>query len=202
MKFQPKRFVVEVKRGTSRAAFSSPDAGPDKFSSAEAMLFGTPRKDETAPPPRKSRAADEAPRRILESLVEPPAPEPVIEEEVERPRRGRKPGSKNKPKLAAVPEAAAPPPQLSAAALAFMKPPEPPRPVAQPSAVADEVDDEPPAAAAESPVEATLAVVAEQNRRPRLRDRSSIIKRYVLGIEPQPGQTGSLRARRQARTAR
>ena len=200
MKFQPKRFVVEVKRGTSRAAFSSPDAGPDKFSSAEAMLFGTPHKTETVPTPRKSRAADEAPRRILESLVEPAAPEPAIEEEIERPRRGRKPGSKNKPKVASVPDGA-PPPQLSAAALAFMRSPEPARPPAQPVTASDGFDDAP-QAAADRPIQAALAVQADQNRRPRLRERSSIIKRYVLGIEPQPGQTGSLRARRQARAAR
>ena len=137
MKFQPKRFVVEVKRGTSRAAFSSPDAGPDKFSSAEAMLFGTPRKDEAVSIPRKSRAAGEAPRRILESLVEPPAPEPVIEEAVERPRRGRKPGSKNKPKVAAVLDAPRP---LSAAALAFMNLPDRAAEPDQPAPAAEDGD--------------------------------------------------------------
>ena len=197
MKFQPKRFVVEVKRGTSRAAFSSPDAGPDRFSSAEAMLFGTPRKDEAVSIPRKSRAAGEAPRRILESLVEPPAPEPVIEEAVERPRRGRKPGSKNKPKVAAVLDAPRP---LSAAALAFMNLPDRAAEPDQPAPAAE--DGDAPQAVASPATPSDLPVPADQTRRLRLRERSSIIKRYVLGVDPQPGQTGSLRARRQARTAR
>ena len=199
MKFQPKRFVVEVKRGTSRAAFCSPDAGPDKFSSAEAMLFGTPRKDEAVSAPRKSRATGEAPRRILESLVEPPAPEPVVEEAVERPRRGRKPGSKNKPKVAAVPEAAQPRP-LSAAALAFMNLPDPAAAPEQPAPAAEHGDA--PQAVASPATPSDLPAAADQTRRLRLRERSSIIKRYVLGVEPQLGQTGSFRARRQARTAR
>ena len=196
MKFQPKRFVVEVKRGTSRAAFASPDAGPDKFSSAEAMLFGTPRKDEPVSTPRKARPAGEAPRRILESLVEPVAPDPAIEETIERPRRGRKPGSKNKPKLVAIPEAA-PPVQLSAAALAFMNRPEPAAEPHRPPTLPDSIDEAP--AVASRP---DLAAPVDENRRQRLRERSSIIKRYVLGTEPQPGQTGSLRARREARAGR
>ena len=196
MKFQPKRFVVEVKRGTSRAAFASPDVGPDKFSSAEAMLFGTPRKDEPVSTPRKARAAGEAPRRILESLVEPVAPEPAIEDVVERPRRGRKPGSKNKPKLVTIADAA-PPPQLSAAALAFMSRPEPAAEPHRPSIAADDVFEVPVGTSRPD-----LTAPVGENRRPRLRERSSIIKRYVLGTEPQPGQTGSLRARREARGAR
>ena len=44
MKAQRRRFVVEVKRGTSRASFVSTDAAADKFSSAEDALFGAKTK--------------------------------------------------------------------------------------------------------------------------------------------------------------
>lgn len=202
MKFQPKRFTVEVKRGTSRAAFSSADAGPDKFGAAEAMLFGAAPKPHTAEASQKARPAA-PPRRILESLAEAPAIPVMLadaEEEVERPRRGRKPGSKNKPKVAAA--ALAPTqPVLSAAALAFMKAPAAAAPAAPLRAEADPA----PVAARPEPIllrEARPAESADgESRRSRLRERSSIIQRYVLGTAPQPGQTGSLRARKLARAA-
>lgn len=206
MKFQPKRFTVEVKRGTSRAAFSSPDAGLDKFSAAEAMLFGASAKPAAAEPQQQARSAVPAPpRRILESLTEAPAVFAEVEDEdepVERPRRGRKPGSKNKPKVVAEPVNAAPP-VLSAAAQAFMKVPsakaEPgvaaaPRPAAAPAE---------PIVVPPEPIVLREPLPAEggEGRRGRLRERSSIIQRYVLGTVPQPGQTGSLRARKLARAA-
>lgn len=235
MKFQPKRFVVEVKRGTSRASFASPDPAPDRFSSAEAMLFGGTPKAEVEPERATMAKSEAAGGRILRSLVEPP--EPVVEEPVppvrrgrkpgsknkpklpptsaapaadgpdviaERPRRGRKPGSKNKPK---VPVAAAFPPSIPggaydvAAAMRsygfaddgtlWREPDAPAPPVPSPAL---------PAASAE-PAAADDAATAGR-RRPRLRDRSTILKRYVLDLEPRPGQPGAMRARRLARAAR
>lgn len=206
MKFQPKRFIVEVKRGTNRAAFSSPDAGLDKFSAAEAMLFGAPAATAAAataaePSPR-ARAAAAPPRRILESLAEAPVtlPEPPEEEPAERPRRGRKPGSKNKPKIVAEAAPAAPP-LLSAAALAFMNAPAAGR--AATAAPLPAAADQPILVPAEPIVVGTAEAPepAGEARRGRLRERSSIIQRYVLGTAPQPGQTGSLRARKLARAA-
>lgn len=201
MKFQPKRFIVEVKRGTSRATFSSPDAGIDKFSAAEAMLFGAAAKSAATEPEQKVRSAAGAPpRRILESLAEAPAiPVILAEEPVERPRRGRKPGSKNKPKVVAE-AAGATPTMLSAAAQAFMRAPlsakaapDPAPPTTAPDAIA--------ARPAPSAVRPAGVADLEDGRRGRLRERSNIIQRYVLGTVPQPGQTGSLRARRLARAA-
>ena len=193
-----------MKRGTSRAAFSSPDAGLDKFSAAEAMLFGASAKPASAEPQQQARPGTAAPpRRILESLTEAPAAPAAAEDEaVERPRRGRKPGSKNKPKAAAE-SLAAVPPVLSAAAQAFMRAPsakaEPglaarPLPVAAPAA-SIVVPPEPIVLREPRPAE------PGEGRRGRLRERSSIIQRYVLGTVPQPGQTGSLRARKLARAA-
>lgn len=197
MKFQPKRFVVEVKRGTNRASFSSVDAGLDKFSSAEAMLFGGSPAPATANAQSKSRSTAEAPRRILESLIEPPPPPPAAEDLIDRPRRGRKPGSKNRPKFAtgSTPVSALP---LSAEALAFMKGPE---------AASDGPGgwDHDPASERRMAHPVSSAEAANgsvptpgQGRHARLRDRSSILKRYVLGTEPKPGG-GSTRAHRRAR---
>ncbi len=215
MKFQPKRFVVEVKRGTSRASFSSPDAGHDKFSNAEATLFGSPRQSDTAPSQTKAKVFDEPPRRILESLIEePPAPD-VADEPVEAPRRGRKPGSKNKPKLITPAVETAPAPSsrpLSPDVQAFLArtapnglSPRAPSPFER-NAVRPEASAlaEPQRAADPGRTRASdddSSGEAGQSRRQRLRDRSTILKRYVLGTEPKLGQTGSLRARRKARAA-
>ena len=204
MKFQPKRFIVEVKRGTNRAAFSSPDAGLDKFSAAEAMLFGTAAAPAAAEAPQKAKASAAPPRRILESLAEAPAAPPAPPQEVaaERPRRGRKPGSKNRPKVLAEAAPAAQP-VLSAAALAFMNAPAAGR-AAPPPVPAPEAADaaQPILVPAEAIVVGAAATeFAGEGRRGRLRERSSIIQRYVLGTVPQPGQTGSLRARKLARAA-
>lgn len=215
MKFQPKRFVVEVKRGTNRASFASPDASADRFSDAEAALFGAPNRiDDRRQPSWPGEAATagkaEAPSgRILRSLVEPPPP--VVEEEPPV-RRGRKPGSKNKPK-----------PQLETAfppALAAGRPAAGQESLAAAMRSYGFADDAAawstpaPAAAQDSPRAASPAPAPAQTdpaapaaspaaprARPgvRLRDRSSILKRYVLDIEPRPGQPGAIRARRRAR---
>ena len=165
------------------------------------MLFGGSQAPSTATVQSKSRSAADAPRRILESLIELPPPPPVIEDPIERPRRGRKPGSKNRPKLVAdatAPSMASASPALSAEALAFMKGPaaasdgpgewdhdaEPEEAVARPVATAAARDGSVPRSG--------------QGRHDRLRDRSSILKRYVLGTEPKPGG-GSMRSHRRTR---
>ncbi len=155
------------------------------------MLFGNSSGGPASPAPQKARANSEPPRRILESLIAPPPEPPVAEEIGERPRRGRKPGSKNKPKVAdGAAVAPAPAPRLSAEALAFMRVPQTAVPAERhPASPAPEVPDE------------VGGVPAGQSRRGRLRERSNIIKRYVLGIEPSPGKTGSLRARKRIRAA-
>ncbi len=178
---------------------------------------------------------DPAGGRVLRSLVEPPPPvvedlappvrrgrkpgsknkpkvqtTPVVmaaepETAAERPRRGRKPGSKNKPKLpvaAAFPPPTAGGPYDAAAAMRsygfaddgtvwretsrprFAEPGQP-----APAPVSD----------AATPDETTAG---DGGHRRRLRDRSIILKRYVLDLEPRPGQPGALRARRLARAAR
>lgn len=199
MKFQPRRFVVEVKRGTSRAAFTSPDTVSDKFSSAEAMLFGSPRSTDPLQPKHDEAHFAKPGGRILNSLVE---PEPaMIEDVIERPRRGRKPGSKNKPKIPTIvattdlgtrqARGTARAPQqrgFSEDAPSWrdhVVPPSP-APESSPPSVTAQADDAAPRGA----------------RRIRLRERSSIIKRYVLGMDPRPGDAGSSRARRAARAAR
>lgn len=225
MKFQPKRFVVEVRRGTSRAAFASPDPTAEKFSDAEATLFG--RAARVEPERREPATAKAGPSggRILRSLVEPPPPAaPELPEPPrrgrkpgsknrpkpeqtstiegggaapERPRRGRKPGSKNRPKFLPSIEGAlqgSPQPSMDTAALmrsyGFAEDGAAP-------AIA------PPVAAAEpAPSPAPRAADDGGPTRPRLRDRSTILRRYVLAIEPGPGQPGSLRAKRLARAGR
>ena len=216
MKFQPKRFVVEVKRGTSRAAFSSPDTSSDKFSNAEASLFGGAPKSESQPlqakdksPSRPETRAEprifaDSPRRILESLIaEPVAPVVDDDEPIERPRRGRKPGSKNKPKLVApaISDFDAPAFRpLSPEAQAFMGGQRSPEAYSfqRDVSLAEHRTLEP--TRSRVAADATSEGVASEQRQ-RLRERSSIIKRYVLGTEPRPGQIGSLRARRKARAA-
>ena len=97
MKTQRKPFQVEVKRGTSRSAFISPSQEPDVFRKAEALLFRVTQPDA---PVSDSVSVSEtkSPRRILRASEEPQAP--LLPTSYEAPtRRGRKPGSKSKPKL-------------------------------------------------------------------------------------------------------
>lgn len=228
MKFQPKRFVVEVKRGTSRAAFASPDPVADRFSNAEAMLFGGATKGQAKADQSSSFKDDASSGRVLRSLVEPPPP--VAEEPAAPVRRGRKPGSKNKPKVHPTPDTPAAGidvlaerPRRGRKPGSKNKPKSPTTMVAPssvqggPSSVADMMrnygfgdeeaawQDEEVSDVAQ-PDETASARVRDESAprlpRPRLRDRSTILKRYVLDVEPRPGQPGSLRARRLARAAR
>lgn len=220
MKFQPKRFVVEVRRGTNRADFASPDPSSDRFSNAEAMLFGEAPKPTSQPKLPGNTSGDALSGRVLPSLVEPPPP--TVEDlpppvrrgrkpgsknkpklhlasdpdmVAERPRRGRKPGSKNKPKLIASNAVAAGRFAAGAAhysgfadAGATWQHNEAPEPIQAklPSAASSEALDQRQAG----------------QQAPRLRDRSSILRRYVLDLDPRPGQAGAFRARRLARAAR
>ena len=200
MKFQPKRFVVEVKRGTNRAAFASPDATADKFSGAEDLLFGRSPKVRPVQSEPRTDPAGKIGGRILKSLIEPPPP--VADEPSVPARRGRKPGSKNKPKPFALPSAEA---ALAAAPRAQSVTLRPEVREVAPSWRDHLVPDhlQPDAAAASPPPSIELAASApERPRRSRLRDRSQIIKRYVLETEPRPGQPGALRARKAKRRSR
>ncbi len=97
MKTQRKPFQVEVKRGTSRSAFISPSQEPDVFRKAEALLFRVEQPD--APASNNAPVSGTNPsRRILQAIEEPQGPLLPTSYEAPGPR-GRKPGSKNKPKL-------------------------------------------------------------------------------------------------------
>lgn len=200
MKFQPKRFVVEIKRGTSRASFTSADTVSDRFNDAEELLFGGNVK--TASPFSETAKAAPGPAggRILRSLIEPP---PTVPDLPEPARRGRKPGSKNKPKVGSafpLPDAA-PASAISALASRFETGPER-VPARSDTAATPRLQVEPvpndPGAGPDRPATARTASPA----RVRLRHRSSILKRYVLDVDPSPGQAGSLRAWKAARASR
>ena len=114
MRREPRPFVVEVRRGQKKPQPTPPaspmppsyEAMPDDemMRRAEAALFGRAEPPQTGP---SETAA--APRRILEvvPLEQPPVldEQPIIEEPK---RRGRKPGSKNRPKLEMAAAAAEP----------------------------------------------------------------------------------------------
>ncbi len=101
MKRAARPFVVEVRRGQKKTPFldleSIPDASrDDSLRRAEAALFEG-RATESTPARGES---NEPARRILQNLAEVNPLEVRLEEEPPAPRRGRKPGSKNKPKTA------------------------------------------------------------------------------------------------------
>ena len=179
MKRELKPFVVEVKRGKRRSLFGAQvemlNAKPSEASRrADLALFAASSNE-----PANSKSLNaEALGRILPSLIE-VTPEPdVVREDMAPRRRGRKPGSKNKPKVlrdvpAAVVEIA------------------PPRAIA-PEGVEAASAAEPPGAR-QSPFEGPPAT------RARLRDRSAILARYVFGTEPVPGERWKRASRKVAR---
>ena len=192
MKHHPRPFVVEVKRGTSRQSFQSHSLESDKFSAAEKLLFSDTRIErvfDTASPMKPGTAG-----RVLPVLSD--VHEIVLADPFPAPRRGRPPGSKNKVKQPDV-------------ALGVARP-------AAPLTVntASNVIDVEQEAMAErhsgqdlrdqdvflAPVlpEAPAAPTESTPRATRLRDRSRILRRYVLGIEPRAGERRSFRNRKSA----
>ena len=95
MRREKRPFLVEVKRGQKRPATAADsdfaDVKQGTQRRAEEALFGAPAQE--APPQEPASP----PRRILEAVA--PAPEP--QPEIAAPRRGRKPGSRNKEKTTA-----------------------------------------------------------------------------------------------------
>ncbi len=115
MRRDKRPFVVEVKRGAKRAVVTPSVleglSFDDAIQRAESALFGA----EPEKPAPRSRAAEaraeevfetsppnQAARRILEALPKDPPPL-AVEDEPAPKRRGRKPGSKNKPRVIEAP---------------------------------------------------------------------------------------------------
>jgi hypothetical protein len=98
MRREKRPFVVEVKRGDKRAA------GKSDAKKAEPAKSKSSKSQALAPIEANVRAAMDgadqpANRRILEAL-DAPRSEAAVTTEAGAPRRGRKPGSKNKPRVA------------------------------------------------------------------------------------------------------
>ncbi len=105
MRHEKRPFVVEVKRGAKRSVVAAPALQQMSFSEAiqqaESALFG---KLEAESLPAAARpapaAASEPPRRILEAIPTIQAPAEATFAEPPK-RRGRPPGSRNKPRVEA-----------------------------------------------------------------------------------------------------
>ncbi len=194
MKREPKPFVVELKRGARRSAFLSPRDAAEPMSDAvrraERALFAG--AVDTDIPPRPPAA--EPSGRVLQSLIEPHVMTATDVRQPERPalRRGRKPGSKNKPKVAAsaskpsaLPSGRSPGEEAIAGATETPAAGPPIAPAGLPvSGIAWPRRDHPveDGGATASPAD------AGPPRRQRLRERSSILARYVFETEPVPGE--------------
>ena len=198
MKRDLKPFVVEVKRGKRRASFlgqfEDKTTTNEATRRAELALFTAPPGDTAA----AQAKAQESAGRILPSLIEPEPVEDRVMEEPSPRRRGRKPGSKNKPKvpLAAGPDEAEDGGRASAR-----------RPVPNPAtAIASWLaEPEAPVGAEPAPPPAEPAraeAPASGRSRQRLRDRSTILARYVHGTAPGPGEGWSRWARKGHRRPR
>ena len=103
MKTQRRPFMVEVKRGTTRSAFTVKDRVPEIFRKAEAVLF-RPAQDPS--PSRQSQQSRPITGRVLPSIIEDqPTPNDLAPTSYDPPkRRGRPLGSKNKAKVAVIAE--------------------------------------------------------------------------------------------------
>ena len=189
MKREVKPFVVEVKRGKRRQSFlGQPDDDTAMMSEAtrraELALFSGPNADAA----QAKASVGEPAGRILPSLIEPPPAEAEPDDPQPR-RRGRKPGSKNKPKVPVPGLSDAPPPVAVAPAL--------PGPRYGVSPAAADVFDAP---AEAPPAEVRHEPSTREPRRQRLRDRSRILARYVHGTAPVPGEAWMRRGRRMWRS--
>jgi len=156
-------------------------------------MFGEPKPSVAAD--REFTGAPAKPAgRILPALD---VPDPMVAAEPQpTARRGRPPGSKNKPKSALSRP-------VSLAAIGMVAP----RPsMDEVAAGMDRVGGRFLRSPASERVTAGTpgrsdATPEARSPRPRLRDRSRILRRYVLGIEPRAGQRGSLRARKAERSS-
>ncbi len=209
MKREPKPFVVELKRGARRSAFLGPRDGAEPMSDAvrraeRALFNGAADVDIPARLP-----VAEPSGRVLQSLVEPPVMIAADANQPERPasRRGRKPGSKNKPKAGR----AMPKPDVAPVSPAWRSPGEEAI-AAEAAATGSSIA---PAGShvsdiawprRDQPAEdgGTTASSADPGspRRQRLRERSSILARYVFETEPVPGERWKRSPRRTGRGRR
>lgn len=187
MKREPRAFVVEVKRGKRRPPLRAEaegfDPGPSQASRrAEAALFAASGSRNATPGPQSPDLI----RRILPSLIERPALAPA--QDTAPKRRGRKPGSKNRPKYVAeqLSRALAP---IDGSGRAEMD-----RPGASDAGV------ETPTAETSVPIH--LDTTLPSPPRVRLRNRSAILARYVFRSEPDPGQRWRRPSRRKSSKAR
>ncbi len=192
MRHHPRPFVVEVKRGTSRQSFQSHSLEADKFSAAEKLLFSAARVEPVSEPGPPVQPAQSG--RVLPALSE--MHEIVLADPFPAPRRGRPPGSKNKAKQVELTR----PAEFSASSFVFDTDSEAAAEL-EPMTLADQhlgqdlrVED---ILFAPAPNAAAAAAEAPP-RGMRLRDRSRILRRYVLGIEPRAGERKSLRNRKAA----
>lgn len=184
MKRDPKPFVVEVKRGTRRSSFleqyDQMPAMTDAQRRADAALF--------APPPASAApevVRAEPSRRILPSLVEPkPAVIEVDETDPSSERRPRPVGRPRKPRPVEL-EATEAIPHRSAHVAQPPRQEAPPPPAMMTPVAEDVVEASPPPSTVEARV--------------RLRDRSAILARYVLGTKPAPGARWARSGRRPGR---
>ena len=192
MKHNPRPFVVEVKRGTSRQSFQSHSSDSDKFSAAEKLLFSQARVEPVVAAAPQTKPGQSG--RVLPVLpVLSDTHDIVLADPFPAPRRGRPPGSKNrvKPTVEAL---------LSKALVAPMSGPASDIADVVPGTIDDRLtgqtqrDD----GIFLTPVvaEAAVAPVNGPSRTARLRDRSRILRRYVLGIEPRAGERSSFRKRK------
>ena len=218
MRRDTRPFVVEVRRGLRRPqpakAYEEPVPPPrssldDMLRRAEAALFEAPPSPaQPAPAPESSPPTG----RILRNLEEVDPLTALLAESTAPRRRGRKPGSKNKPKPAQ--EAAAPRGRKAAAGRrAGPEPtdhptrwgtrgaihPLPKRELVTPS-IPSRRETETGAAlrAAHSDVERAPAPSAQvlPDREAARRSRSSILGRYVFGTELKAGERWKRRLRR------
>ncbi len=192
MRNHPRPFVVEVKRGTSRQSFQSHSLESDKFSAAEKLLFSNTRVElvlDTAPPLKPGSAG-----RVLPVLSD--EQEIVLADPFPAPRRGRPPGSKNKVKQPDLKRPAeVPVVPLSFGIATHLAEVEQKIIADRHSGQELRHDDVLSAPALPEPA---VVPTEQPPRAMRLRDRSRILRRYVLGIEPRAGERGSFRNRKSA----
>ena len=189
MRHHPRPFVVEVKRGTNRQSFQSHSSDAEKFSAAETLLFSKTQVEPVIAVAPQTKPGHSG--RVLPVLSD--LQDIAIAERFPAPRRGRPPGSKNKVKpvvTVLLSEAMMPAKSVLASEVAVVEPgTNDDRHEAQAQRV-EEVSSESVGA------EAAVTPASGSFRTARLRDRSRILRRYVLGIEPRAGERSSFRTKK------